>query len=229
MIMKRVICVLLTVFLLTGLCSCSGGGGDQTPDFEEKNVQWISVSSAMKNSDVRQIATVCEKDPSVPTTASVNVFAEKCDAPDGFKTPDGYAWQRLRMRLTFGDEAANENGYRYCYFMTDYYDIGRMSGSLSFDDSRQCDTFTVNWQDKKWKKCAAVMNKQAEDWEMDEESGLQHCSEILTWTLCLPEGYDGICCGLYDASLQSQVEGSADFTNAYDPASFLIYRLDAVK
>ena len=48
-------------------------------------------------------------------------------------------------------------------------------------------------------------------------------------TLCLPEGYDGICCCLYDAGLQAQVEGAANFTSVYDPASFLIYRLDAVK
>ena len=227
--MKKVICVLLTIFLLAGLCSCGGAGGDQTPDFEEKNVQWISVSSAMQNGDVRSYKTVCEKDPSAVTTGTINVFAEKCDAPDGFKTPDGYAWQRLRMRLSFGDEAANENGYRYCYFMTDYYDIDKLSSSLSFDDSRQCDTFTVRWEDKKWKKCVALFSKAAEDWVMDEESGLQSCSEILTWTLCLPEGYDGICCCLYDAALQTQVEGTANFTTAYDPSAFLIYRLDAVK
>ena len=227
--MKKAVSIVLIVLLVLGLCACSGSGGDKTPDFEEKNVQWISVSSAMKNSDVRQFLTACEKDPSVSTTAAVNVFAEKCDAPEGFKTPDGYAWQRLRLRMTFGDEAANESGYRYCYFMTDFYDVSRMSSSLSFDDSRQCDTFTVNWQDKKWKKCVALMNKAAEDWEMDEESGLQHCSEILTWTLCLPEGYDGICCGLYHAALQAQMEGTADFTTVYDPAAFLIYRLDAFK
>ena len=227
--MKKIISILIIGVLVLGLCSCSGSGGDETPDFEEKNVQWISVSSAMKNSDVREYTTVCEKDETAFTKASVNVYCEPCEAPDGFKTPDGYAWQRLRMRLAFGDEAANENGYRYCYFMTDYYDIGRLNSSLSFDEDRQCDVFTVVYNDKKWKKCAAVMSKAAEDWEMDEESGLQHCSEILTWTLCLPEGYDGICCCLYNGALQSQVEGNADFTSVYDPASFLIYRLDAVK
>ena len=227
--MRKIICILLICFLAAGFCSCSGAGGDKTPDFEEKNVQWISVSSAMKNSDVRPYKTVCEKDPTAVTTGSVNVYAEPCEAPEGFKTPDGYAWQRLRMRLSFGDEAANENGYRYCYFMTDYYGIDRLAGSLSFDDSRQCDTFTVNWEDKKYKKCVALFGKTAEDWVMDEESGLQSCSEILTWTLCLPEGYDGICCCLYDAALQTQVEGNKDFTEVYDPSAFLIYRLDAVK
>ena len=227
--MKKVICILLVCLLAAGLCSCSGSGGDKTPDFEEKNVQWISVSSAMKNSDVRPYQTVCEKDPAVTTTGSVNVYAEPCEAPEGFKTPDGYAWQKLYMRMNFGDEAANENGYRYCYFMTDYYDISYLNGSLSFDEDRQCDTFTVRWQDKKYKKCVALISKSAEDWVMDEESGLQNCSEILTWTILLPEGYDGICCCLYDAALQAQVEGASDFTNVYDPASFLIYRLDALK
>ncbi|MBQ2096010.1 MAG: hypothetical protein II474_08905, partial [Firmicutes bacterium] len=145
------------------------------------------------------------------------------------KTPDGYAWQKLYMRLSFGDEASNENGYRYCYFMTDFYDIKGMHNSLSFDESTQCDTFTVRWQDKKWKKCVAMIARSAEDWVMDEESGLQSCSEILTWTLCLPEGYDGICCCLYDASLQTQIEATSDFTEVYDPPAFLIYRLDAGK
>jgi hypothetical protein len=227
--MKKITSILLIMLLIVSLCSCSGSGNSQTPDFEEKNVQWISVSSAMKNSDVRTYRTVCEKDPAAVTEGSVNVYCEPCDAPEGFKTPDGYAWQRLRMRMSFGDEAANEGGYRYCYFMTDYYGIDLLNGSLSFDDSRQCDTFTVRWEDKKYKKCVAMISKAAEDWVMDEESGLQSCSEILTWTVLLPEGYDGICCCLYDAALQAQVEGSANFTNVYDPAAFLIYRLDAVK
>ena len=227
--MKRIISILIAAVLVLGLCSCSGGGSDAVPDFEEKNVQWISVASAMREGDVRPYTTICEKDPETSTTGSVNVYCEPCEAPDGFKTPDGYAWQRLRMRLSFGDEAANENGYRYCYIMTDYYDIGRLNSSLSYDGDRQCDTFTLRYNDKKWKKCVAIMNKAAEDWVMDEESGLQSCSEILTWTLCLPEGYDGICCCLYNGALQNQVEGAADFTSVYDPSSFLIYRLDAVK
>lgn len=218
----------MVILLMAALCACSGGGGDQVPEFEEKGVQWISVSDAMQNSEVRKYRTICDKDPSAVTTGSVNVYREPCEAPDGFKTPEGYAWQRLRMRMSFGDEAANENGYRYCYFMTDYYDIGKLVSSLSYDDARQCDTFTVRWADKKWKKCVALISKAEEDWVMDEESGLQSCSEILTWTLCLPEGYDGICCCLYDASLQTQVESASDFTSVYDAPAFLIYRLDAL-
>ena len=226
--MKKFTGILLAAVLTIALCACSASKGDETPDFEEKNVQWISVSSEIKNSGVRQYQTVCEKDDSVATVGTVNVYCEPCEAPDGFKTPDGCAWQKFYMRLRFGDEAANENGYRYCYFMTDYYDTARLNNSLSYDEDRQCDTFTIVYNDKKYKKCVAMIGKAAEDWVMDEESGLQSCSEVLTWTLCLPEGYDGICCCLYDAALQTQVEGAADFTGVYDPASFLIYRLDAV-
>ena len=133
------------------------------------------------------------------------------------------------MRVTFGDENANESGYRYCYLMTDYYDMAKLQSSLAYDESKQCDTFTVRWNDKKYKKCVAIINKTAEDWVMDEESGLQSCSEILSWTLLLPEGYDGICCGIYNAALEGKVETVSAFTENYDSASFVLYRLDAVK
>ena len=225
--MKKSICLWIIVCLLAGLCACSGQDVDRVPDFEEQQIAWVSASAMLKG-ETSAYRTICEKDPAVVTEGIVDVTCEPCDAPQGFKTPDGYVWQKLRMRITFGDEAANENGYRYCYFMTDYYDVSLLASSISFDDSRQCDTFTVQFNNKKYKRCVAMISKASEDWEMDEESGLQHCGEILTWTLCLPEGYDGICCCLYDASLQEQLEGSKDFTAVYDAPSFVMVRLDCM-
>ena len=227
--MKKVTTILIALFLALTVCSCSGSKGPETPDFETDGIQWISASSAMQGGQKQPFATICEKDRSQVTRAEVNIYSQACDAPEGFSTPDGYAWQRLTVRLAFGDEAANENGYRYCYFLTDYYDMDGLQGSLSYDEGKQCDTFTVRYNDKKYKKCIALISKSAEDWVMDEESGLQHCSELLNWTLMLPEGYDGICCGIYDAALEGQVDTAADFREHYDPASFLIYRLDAVR
>lgn len=227
--MKRIAAIFLAIVLVLGLAACGSSGGQDSPDFETKGIQWISASSAMSGGQKNEYTTICEKDHAKMTTGSVNIFSQACEAPEGFKTPDGYAWQRLSMRISFGDEAANENGYRYCYFLTDYYDMDRLQSSLAHDEAKQCDTFTVRYNDKKYKKCIAIISKTADDWEMDEESGLQHCSELLNWTLLLPEGYDGICCGLYSAALEGQVETVSAFTEHYDPASFLIYRLDAVK
>ena len=227
--MKKIFAILISFALLFGMTACSGSGSQDSPDFEAKNIQWISAASATKDSRVDSFATVCEKDHAVVTEGTVNIYSAPCDAPEGFKTPDGYAWQKLNMRITFGDENANESGYRYCYLMTDYYDMAKLQSSLAYDESKQCDTFTVRWNDKKYKKCVAIINKTAEDWVMDEESGLQSCSEILSWTLLLPEGYDGICCGIYSAALEGKVETVSAFTENYDPASFVLYRLDAVK
>ncbi len=227
--MKKIAALLTALILAAGLAACSGSGGQDTPDFEAKNIQWISASSATKSGQIDGFSTICEKDHAAVTKGTVNIYSTACEAPEGFSTPDGYAWQRLSMRLRFGDEAANENGYRYCYFMTDFYDMERLQSTLSHDDGRQCDTFTIRWNDKKYKKCIAVISKTIEDWEMDEESGLQHCSELLHWTLLLPKGYDGICCGIYDAALEGKVDSASALEENYDPASFVIYRLDAVK
>ena len=227
--MKKISVFLISLALILGMTACGGSGDQDVPDFEAKNMQWISAAAAMQANRVDSFTTVCEKDPSLITTGNVNIYSAKCDAPEGFSTPDGYAWQKLSMRITFGDEHANENGYRYCYLMTDYYDMDRLQNSLAFNEGKQCDTFTVRYNDKKYKKCVAVMNKSAEDWVMDEESGLQHCSELLNWTLLLPEGYDGICCGIYSAALEGQVETVSALTEHYDPAQFILYRLDAVK
>ena len=227
--MKKFTVIILAVLLVLGMSACGGSGDQDSPDFEAKNIQWISASSAMKESRVDGFTTICEKDHAVFTDGTVNIYSAACDAPEGFSTPDGYAWQRLSMRITFGDENANESGYRYCYLMTDYYDMDRLQSSLSYDENKQCDTFTVRYNDKKYKKCVAIINKSAEDWVMDEESGLQHCSELLNWTLLLPEGYDGICCGIYNAALEGQVETVSALVEHYDPGAFLIYRLDAVK
>jgi len=227
--MRKLLTVFLIFSLAAGLCACGGSQDPDTPDFEANSIQWTSVSAAMSQNSVQTLQTVCEKDASVLTTGSVNVYSEACEAPEGFKTPDGYAWQRLRMRVTFADENANENGYRYCYLMTDYYDMNRLKKTLSYDEDKQCDTFTVVYNDKKYKKCVAVIGKTVEDWVMNEETGLQSCSEILTWTLCLPEGYDGICCSVYNASLEGQTSTVSSFLECYDPASFAMYRLGAVK
>lgn len=227
--MKKIFAILISLALLFGMTACSGSGSQDSPDFETHQIQWISAASASKNSRVDEFTTVCEKDPAVITNGTVNIFSSACDAPEGFHTPDGYAWQKLNMRITFGDENANESGYRYCYLMTDYYDMERLQSSLSYDEGRQCDTFAVRWNDKKYKKCVAIINKTAEDWVMDEESGLQHCSEILSWTLLLPEGYDGICCGIYNAALEGKADTVSSFLENYDASSFTLYRLDAVK
>ena len=226
--MKKASVLFLVLLLALGLCSC-GSGGEDAPDFEANKIEWTSAAYATKEAQVVSFTTACEKDPVARTTASVNVYSTACDAPEGFSTPDGYAWQKLSLRLRFGDEQANENGYRYCYFLTDYYDMAALQNSITNDESRQCDTFTVRWEDKKYKKCLALISKTTEDWEMDEESGLQSCSEILSWTVLLPEGYDGLCCGIYDAALEGTVDTPDAFIEHYDAKAFLLYRLDAVK
>ena len=60
--MKRIVSIVILLALVLGVTACSGSGGQDSPDFEAKNIQWISAASASKESRVDGFTTVCEKD-----------------------------------------------------------------------------------------------------------------------------------------------------------------------
>ena len=206
---------------------------ERTPDFEALGISCIPVSEAMEKGKTYPYETVTEEDELAATHADVTAVLEKAVPPKGFEEEEGFVWVTLRVRMAYGDEAANESGYRYSYLMTDYYDIEGVRGSIAYDEAKQCETFTVRWNGQTY-QCAVVLSKKAEDWAMDESTGLQHCAETVAWTMKIPEGYDGIVCGLADPLLkpappeEGEEASSEVFPAQYDPASFLLFRVDAM-
>lgn len=239
---KRIYAVLICALLSLSLAACEAEEPVEevrVPDFEALGIDAIPVSQAIETGRAYAYETVTEKDDALATHADVTVTLEKAKTPKGFEEEEGYVWVTLRLRMAYGDEASNEAGYRYSYLMADWYDIEAVRASVQYDADRQCETFEVKMDGQTY-PCAAILSKKAEDWQMDESTGLQHCAETVSWTLKLPEGYDGIVCGLVDPLLKApetviNEEGQEEpsdgevFPALYDPAKFLLFRLDRVE
>lgn len=213
---------LLCLSLASAACGCSDK--DRTPDFEALGVEWLSAGEYAASGLALKYETATEKEPERSSEAYVTAEYGPCEAPAGQATPQGFGWRKLSLAMSYGDEACNESGYSYRWFMTDYYDVKAFRDSMVYEQDLQCETFSLRFNGKKY-RCRALISRSATDWSMDE-SGVQRCTETLTWTLMLPEGYDGLCCGLIDSALEEEAEAAYLFTEFYAPEDFLIYRLD---
>ena len=224
--MRKLTALLLAMLLAAGLCACGASSEGDVPDFEKYNITAMSALDFAGSGKTAEYDTICQDDGEKTTAGTVLITGySDTSAPEGFSEQSGCTWKKLTIELTFGDEAANEAGYRYCYKMSDYYDIKSFQDSLVYDSKKECETFKIKNNGKKY-TCYALININSADWTMDEDTGLQYCKETLTWTVLVPDDYDGLCIGLYDAAFESEVSSAAYITDLEEEAGFVFFRLD---
>ncbi len=225
--MKRLFLFLLALlFAISSLAGCAKEEEEERqPDFETLNIRTISASRALATGIEYSYITPCAEDENARTEGMVKVIEYgPCEAPEGKSSSEGCTWRKLTLKIVYGDENANESGFTYRYCMADYYDIRGVHDSLRQDPEKSRETFQIRMDGKKY-ECEALISENISDWVMDSE-GMQSCTMELTWTLMLPEGYDGICCSLYDAQYAAKVEECKYIDAYYIEDAFLIFKLD---
>lgn len=214
------------IFAISCLAGCAKEEEEERePDFEVLNIRTMSASRALASGIEYSYSTLCAEDENARTEGMVKVIEyAPCEAPEGKSTSEGCAWRKLTLQISYGDDNANESGYTYRYCMADYYDIRGVHDSQRHDPEKGRETFHIRLDGKKY-ECEALISENASDWVMDSE-GMQSCTVELTWTIMLPEGYDGMCCSLYDSQYAAQVEEGKYMDVYYIEDAFLIFRLD---
>lgn len=224
--MRKLIVLLLAFVLAMGICGCGSEPESKVPDFESSNISAISASEAFASGQLYDYVTICEADGSKATKGTVKVADySETEAPEGYDTSKNCRWVTLKLELAFGDEAANESGYRYSYKIADYYNIKDVQDTMFFDVEKSCEVFKVKTGGKKY-SCKGLVNKSSDDWAMNDETGLQSCREYITWTFMLPEGYDGLCCGIYNSSKEDIVSAAPYVNQCTEDPGFIFFRLD---
>ena len=224
--MRKLFVLMLALVLALSVCGCGGNSADKAPDFETYNMTAISAKEALASGTAYPYTTVCQAEPEKATTGTVKVLEYKdVDSPDGKSPAKGCKWVSIKLELNFGDEAANESGYTYSYKLADYYNIKNVQDSMCYDMDKACETFQIRSEGKKY-NCKGLVAKSSGDWAMNDVTGLQNCSEFITWTFMIPENYDGLCCGLFNSSKESIVNGSSYIYELQEDPGFLFFRLD---
>ena len=149
----------------------------------------------------------------------------KENEPAEFHTVTGEEKLDTTGVFTITDENSINDGFDYNYLISDFYDIEGFKHSFVYDQALGCNTFTVNWYGKDYPECRESSSISRGEWEKSGD-GFKKTVEI-TWTLLLPEGYDGIVVGVRSSGIDT--EGKHYIYEYYEPDAFLLYRVGGSK
>lgn len=168
--------------------------------------------------------TRCDEE-ELPAEGTFTVISHSVlDTDETHPEVTGYKWHSVVMEIAMEDPSANDFGFRYNFFITDYYDIAGFEQSYHSNEDGT-NSFTVNYYGKDYDKCVARMMTSSTDWSAKED----HFRKIVTITMeiMIPENYDGIVVGVRNSGMDT--EGKLLFNDYYNENDFILYRLEGQK
>lgn len=199
--------------------------GETLGDPLEADFSVRKISADLKENEPAEFHTVTGEE-KLDTTGVFTITGSEILTEDAsHKKKNGYEWHIIRMSLSFSDENSINDGFDYNYLISDFYDIEGFKHSFVYDQALGCNTFTVNWYGKDYPECRESSSISRGEWEKSGD-GFKKTVEI-TWTLLLPEGYDGIVVGVRSSGIDT--EGKHYIYEYYEPDAFLLYRVGGSK
>ncbi|MBR0385535.1 MAG: hypothetical protein IJI05_03210 [Erysipelotrichaceae bacterium] len=132
-----------------------------------------------------------------------------------------YRWHTVVMEIAMEDQNANDYGFRYNFFITDYYSISDFELSYHSNEDGS-NGFTVNYNGHDYDKCLAQITTSSTNWQAREDHFIK--TVTITMNILIPENYDGIVVGVRNSALDT--EGKYLFNEYYNENDFILYRLE---
>ena len=170
--------------------------------------------------------TACAKDETKSTTAEVTVTSyEIVESAEKLEAREDYEWRVVTMEARFYDDNANAYGMSSSYHTEDYYNTKlhddtnvKLEDNVAWKDyyTADLDSYTIIYQGQEMEAYC----RDGEKWGgwVGRENTLYQL-----WAFQVPVGYDGCVVGVGDARVE-WADGT--YITDYDPADFLLFRLD---
>ena len=170
--------------------------------------------------------TACFKDETKSTTAEVTVTSyEIVESAEKLEAREDYEWRVVTMEARFYDDNAYAYGMSFSYQTEDYYNTKlhddtnvKLEDNVAWKDYYTADleSYTIIYQGQEMEAYC----RRGEKWGgwVGRENTL-----YLLWAFQVPIGYDGCVAGVGDARVE-WADGT--YITDYDPADFLLFRLD---
>jgi hypothetical protein len=170
--------------------------------------------------------TACSKDKTKSTTGEVTVTSyEIVESAEKLEAREGYEWRVVTMEARSYDDNANAYGMSSSYHTEDYYNTKlhddtnvKLEEGVAWKDYYTADlySYTIIYQGQEMEAYCLDGYKWS-GWVGRENTLYQ------LWAFQVPVGYDGCVVGVRDARAE-WADGT--YITDYDPADFLLFRLD---
>ena len=231
-IVRVLIVACVAVLFACALTGC--GGSSSGADFDDKGIK-----INMEQGESYDYTTVCYGDESKTTVGQAEVVSQQVVSSDSdHEAKAGYEWQLVTIQLTFSDDNAWNYGFKYYYRLENFYDIAACEND-TYDKTTGTSTFTITVDEQQY-ECTMKTSSAMKAWTTDSEGKHSRVVDVY-YEMQVPEGYDGMVCGLMNAKLMDQltyvaddddvkdggavVGGKKPFDKFYNTQDFLFYRV----
>ena len=200
------------------ICSICGEtrGLPLTADFDAYGITgFISKTEAVR------YVTCCDEE-NLPAEGIFTVVSDEVISSDQtHRAVNEYKWHIVTMTIDMNDYNSNEYGFRYNYFITDYFSISDFEMSYQANEAGS-NSFTVNYNGQNYDKCICQTTTSSTNWAKKDDGYIKTVTIIMN--ILIPEGYDGIVVGVRNSGRDT--EGKYLFNEYYSRDDFILYRLE---
>ena len=165
--------------------------------------------------------TICNINKEKTTVAEVTVNRyEVFDSADGYPAKDGYEWRVVEMQALFHDKNAKSYGSSTAANYEDYYTIKLHDDTDVYDEETEISTYSVSYHGEMMEATVHMVSSWS-GWH--NEGGRKVDIRTIRWEFCVPKGYDGTVVAFRNAAIEW---GDEDYLFDFDPADFLLFRLN---